>query len=225
MFFNKKSKKNQMKCSNCKSKITDEYSFCPYCGNVLFDPEQRSHDFGMLGLDDSFDDSLIRQKISESNLTITDKMISSIMNTLMKNMNQQFKEMDKSEMHKQGMPRNIKIKIGIQNPNKQQQPKAQRHDFSMNKISEEQLQKLSSLPKIVAKSEVKRIGDKVIYELDAPGIESIKDIFVSKLESGYEIKALAKNKVYANSLPVNLPINSFTLNKEKLYVEFSHFQE
>lgn len=223
MFFNKKSKKNQMKCNNCKSKITDEYSFCPYCGNVLFDPEQRSNDFGMLGLDDSFDDSLIRQKIAESNLTITDKMISSIMNSLMKNMNQQFNDIDKSEMQSR-MPRNIKIKIGIQNPNRQQ-PKTQKHDFSMNKISEEQLQKLSALPKVSAKSDVKRIGDKVIYELDAPGIESIKDIFVSKIESGYEIKALAKNKVYVNSLPVNLPINSFTLNKEKLYVEFSHYQD
>lgn len=56
-------------------------------------------------------------------------------------------------------------------------------------------------------------------------IESIKDIFVSKIESGYEIKALAKNKVYVNSLPVNLPILSFTLNNDSLFVEFSQAQE
>src|SRR3989344_6448682 len=115
MFFNNKSKKNNMKCDNCKSKIDDEYSFCPYCGNVLFDPEKRSHDFGMLGKDDSFDDSLMRKKISEANLTITDKMISSLMNSFMKSINQQFNEGDRSEMKGRGIPRNIKIKIGIQN--------------------------------------------------------------------------------------------------------------
>ena len=223
MFFNKKSEKNNVKCGNCKSKISDEYSFCPFCGNVLFDPETRSEDFGMLGKSDSFDDSLMRKKIAESNLTITDRMISSLMNSLIKNIDQQFGEMDKSEMRSRKMPSNIRIKIGIQNPKKMtNQPKTQRHDFSINKISPEQLQKLSELPKIPAKTNIKRLGNKVLYELEAPGIESIKDIFVSKLESGYEIKALAKNRVYVNSLPVNLPINSFTLEKERLFIEFSH---
>ena len=89
-------------------------------------------------------------------------------------------------------------------------------------MSKEQLEKISKLPKANAKTNMKRLGDKIIYDLHAPGIESIKDIFVSKLESGYEIKALAKNKVYVNSLPVNLPISSFTLTNEKLSIEFSN---
>ena len=221
MFFGKKSKKAELKCSNCKSKITDEYSFCPYCGNVLFDPERRAKDFGMLGKSDSFDDSMIKNRVADSNLTITDKMISSLVNSLMKNLDQQFKEMDKPGQQK--MPKNIRINIGLQDPANQQK-RIQKHDFSITKISEEQLKKMSGLPKISAKSNVKRLGDKVVYELETPGIESVKDIFVSKIESGYEIKALAKNKVYVNSLPVNLPISSFTINNDRLFVEFSQTQ-
>lgn len=219
MFFGKKSRKEGSRCSSCRSKIDGEYSFCPYCGNVLFDPEKRARDFGMLGKSDQFDDSMAKNKIADANLTITDRMISSLVNSLMKNLDQQFREMDKMP-NQNKMPKNIRISIGMPNQNAPQK-KAPKHDFSINKISEEQLKKLSSLPKSSAKSNIKRLGDKVVYELEAPGIESIKDIFVSKLESGYEIKALAKNKVYVNSLPVNLPINSFTLDKERLVVEFS----
>jgi hypothetical protein len=220
MFFGKKSKKESMKCDNCSSRISEDYSFCPYCGNILFDPQKRANDFGMLGKSDAFDDSQARNQIANNNLTITDRVISTLMNSLMKNIEQQFNEPNKSNQTR-GIPKNIKINIGIANPNSaQMQKRTPRHDFSMNKISPEQLEKISSLPKTAAKAHVKRLGDKVLYQLDAPGIESIKDIFVSKLESGYEIKALAKNKVYVNSLPVNLPINSFTLDKEKLLIEF-----
>lgn len=221
MFFNKKSKKEDMKCDNCKSSITEEFSYCPYCGNILFDPHQRSKDLGMLGKTDALNDPVFKQKIAENNLTITDKMIGAIFNSLMKNIDQQ---MNQANNPMQG-PGNIKIKIGIANPNKMQKqnPKKNiKHDFSQNSISKEQLDKISKLPKTNAKTNMKRLGDKIIYDLHAPGIESIKDIFISKLESGYEIRALAKNKVYVNSLPVNLPIHSFTLTNEKLSIEFSN---
>ena len=220
MFFNKKSKKEEMKCNNCKSGINEDFSYCPYCGNVLFDPHKRSKDLGMLGKTDALNDPIFKQKIAENNLTITDKMVGAIFNSLIKNIDQQMNEPNKGAQR----PGNIKIKIGIANPNKiqKQNPgKRTKHDFSPNSISKEQLEKISKLPKANAKTDMKRLGDKIIYNLHAPGIESIKDIFISKLESGYEIRALAKNKVYVNSLPVNLPINSFTLTNEKLSIEFS----
>ena len=221
MFFNKKSKKEEMKCDNCKSEINEEFSYCPYCGTILFDINQRSKDLGMLGKTDALNDPVFRQKIAESNLTITDKMIGAIFNSLMKNLDQQMNEANKGTQR----PGNIKIKIGIANPNQMQKPvqkKSTKHNFSPNSMSKEQLEKISKLPRTNAKTNMKRLGDKIIYDLHTPGIESIKDIFVSKLESGYEIKALAKNKVYVNSLPVNLPINSFTLTNEKLSIEFSN---
>lgn len=166
MFFGKKSRKEELKCSNCKSEITKEYNFCPYCGNILFDAEKRARDFGMLGKTNNFDDSSLKRRVTDSNLTITDKMMSSIFNSLMKNLDQQFKEADKS--NGDGMPKNIRINIGFQDPQIPQK-RVQKHDFSMTKISSEQLKKMSGLPKTSAKSKIKRLGDKVIYELEAPG--------------------------------------------------------
>ena len=81
--------------------------------------------------------------------------------------------------------------------------------------------RMSSMPRTIAKTSVKRINDKIIYELNIPGINSPEDVFVSKLESGYEIKAIGEKKVYVNSLPIDLPIIKFTINSDKLFLEFS----
>ena len=57
--------------------------------------------------------------------------------------------------------------------------------------------------------------------MKAPGIESVEDVFISKLESGYEVKAIGKKKVYVNSLPVNLPLRGYGIDVSKgLMVEF-----
>ena len=65
------------------------------------------------------------------------------------------------------------------------------------------------------------IIDKVVYELNTPGVQSVEDIFISKLESGYEVKALGSKKVYVNSIPVNLPISKYSILDNKLFVEFN----
>ena len=79
---------------------------------------------------------------------------------------------------------------------------------------------MQGVPRVEAKTEIRRLSDKVIYELKAPGIEKIEDIFVSKVESGYEIKAIGKNKVYVNSLQIDLPLRSYTLHDKGLTIEF-----
>ena len=83
----------------------------------------------------------------------------------------------------------------------------------------EQLERISKLPKAAAKSVMKRMGDKVIYELTAPGVISLNDILVSKLESGYEVKAIGKTKVYVNTLP-ELPLDRYGIDKDKLLFDF-----
>ena len=90
-------------------------------------------------------------------------------------------------------------------------------------VSEKQFEKMNSLPRVKAETKVKRINDKIVYELETPGIESPNDVFVSKLESGYEIKAIGDKKVYVNTLPINLPLKAMSLNKEKLFIEFVSF--
>ena len=71
------------------------------------------------------------------------------------------------------------------------------------------------------KTNVRRLSDKVVYELKTTGIESVDDVFVSKLESGYEIKAIGNKKVYVNSLPVSLPMKGYSISDAGITVEFA----
>ena len=113
-------------------------------------------------------------------------------------------------------PRGIQIRFGAP-PNKSQQKKK---EVIEKIITQEQIKRMSKLPRSEAKSNVRRFSDKVVYDLKASGIEDVKDIFVSKLENGYEIKAIGKNKVYVNSIPVNLPLKKYSLSKAGMSVEF-----
>jgi hypothetical protein len=216
-------KKNTIKCENCRKKISEEYSFCPHCGDSLIDEEQYQKDYGLLGKENNSDD----HPHELTNFGITDKLIGSIMSSLMKNLDKQFKQLDKDpntnfeKTEIKNFPNGIRIKIGQSAPVKKKKQK----DFFRREISEEQLSKISKMPRIKAETKVKRLNNRVIYELSAPGIQSPQDIFVSKLESGYEIKAIGNKKIYVNSLPVNLPLKGFSFNNNKLFVEFSDQQQ
>ncbi len=84
----------------------------------------------------------------------------------------------------------------------------------------EKLKKMSLMPREKAKTNIKRLSDKIVYELATPGVASLQDIFISKLESGYEVKAVGENKVYVNSIPLNLPIKSYSIIDNKISLEF-----
>ena len=216
MFFKKKSK--GIKCEKCSSFVSEDFSYCPYCSNPMLDVEREMKDFGMIGKNDSPE----LPNISNSNLGITDRIFESVFNSLMKQVEKQFKESAKDMNNIQGFPGGIRIRVGPPMPMSQKptQKKAQRPA-----ITEEQIEKMSNLPRAKAKTHVRRLSDKVVYELAMPGIESVNDVFVSKLEKGYEIKAIGKKKVYVNSLPVELPIKSFKIDDKILQVEFHSEQQ
>ena len=214
MIFNKKNKK-QIKCESCGSSTEEKHNFCPYCGNSLIDLKKEEENFGLLGRDDL--------TVPEENyhrvqgFGITDKLINSLMNSMMKNLDKQFKEMEKQMENTEikTFPNGVRIKISgpfASKPKRQIIPKPT--------IQPEQMKKISSLPREKAKTSVKRIGGKIVYELATPGVSSIQDIFISKLESGYEVKAVGDKKIYVNSIPLNLPIRKYSIIKNKLSVEF-----
>lgn len=215
MFFKKKITKEDMQCAMCNSKINKKYSFCPHCGNSLSNPEDEQREFGLLGRQDAQTDEFAQQSFAAP-ATFTDKMLGSLMNSLMKNLDRQFRDIEKNNQN--NIPRGIQIKIGM-SPAMPRKKKYSTRQVQAQ-ITEKQMQKMSTLPRTAAKTSIKRIGDRVIYELNTPGLVSPNDVFVSKLESGYEIKALSDKKIYVNSLPVNLPIHSFAIDNGKLYVEF-----
>ena len=212
MFFKKR--KNDIRCESCNSTIKEKFSFCPFCSKPLTDYEKDLKNYGLLG---KIDSRRQPQNFLEQNFGITDKLIGSIFNSLVKNLDKQFKDVERMPGNEiRAMPNGIKISI---NPghqmNRPKQKKLNKHNLTNQQIS-----KMQNLPRGSAKTSVRRLSDKIVYELSTPGVESADDVFVSKLEEGYEIKAIGKRKVYVNSLPINLPIKGFILNDNKLLVEF-----
>lgn len=219
MFFSKKDK--TIKCNTCRSKIDRKFSFCPHCGTSLITKEEEREEFGLLGKSDAPSST----PTIGNNLTLTDKILEQFMNSAMKMLAKELKNTEtKPEIR--SLPNGIKIRIGTI-PNNQIIPekKQKKQDIFEKSISAEQLQKMSSLPRTEAKSKIRRLSDKIIFELAAPGVSSVNDIFFNKIESGYEVKAIGKNKVYVNSLPVNLPLKQFSIDEDKLLIEFLNKEE
>lgn len=205
------------KCKRCEGKLKEEYSFCPYCSLDLRNPDADMQDFGMLGKNDSVHGAPL---LGGGGMGIGDSVFNSILNNVMKMMENQMKNMDFEKMdfgdskpEIKTLPNGIQIKIGPHN----HKPKTEN---KMRVISEEQRDRMAKLPRGQAKAEVRRLSDKVVYELATPGVENVEDIFVSKVESGYEVKALGKKKIYFNSLQVNLPLKKYSIKDNKLTMEF-----
>ena len=87
-------------------------------------------------------------------------------------------------------------------------------------ISNESLKKISGLPKKEPLTNIRRLADRVIYEINMPGVNSVNDISIIKLESSIEIKALADKKAYFKVIPINFPIINYEFLDEKLVLEF-----
>ena len=105
-------------------------------------------------------------------------------------------------------------------PSQGQQTPPQAEQPIIKNLTDEQLKKMSGLPRTKAKMTMRRLSNKIIYELNTPGINSTEDVLLAKLESGYEVKAIGEKKVYVNSIPVNLPLQGFSIQDNKLIVEF-----
>lgn len=211
MFFKKRNSRKEP-CPNCNEEIQKKFSFCPYCGSSLIDETEEQQDYGLLGKSDSEP----KNQISSQDMIFSEKMFNSIFTTLLKSLDTQFKEIERTGIpEERQLPNGIKIRIGMAQPKKNNSKIS-----SSNSLNEEQAKKMANLPRASAKTKVRRLSDKIVYELAAPGIQSTQDIFVSKLESGYEIKAIGKNKIYVNSLPVNLPLKKYSIGEKGITVEF-----
>lgn len=226
MFFNKKNK-NQRKCESCGHRTDDKYSFCPYCGNSFIDFEKERTDFGLLGRNDGGKEI----PFSVSGFGFFDKAMNSMLNSIMKDLDKQFKEQEKlteREMQNteiRSFPNGIKIKISGPIMKRPRIKKKDNGLITNQTVGEEQIKKMNSLPREKTKTNVKRLGNRVVYELLTPGVISPQDVFISKLESGYEIKALGDKKIYVTSIPVNLPLYRYSIINNKLILEFSSPEE
>jgi HSP20 family molecular chaperone IbpA len=224
-------------CQRCGRKTSKKDSFCPTCGTPL-KKNQRRKDFGMLGEDDSFDEmkSLSNSLFGELEGmggfggNFMNKMISSTMKMFEKEMEKEMHRGSKIQNQNDSLPRTrIKLMIngkevninndgveGAANNEKKEKPKT----IKFKKFSEEQIKKFSKLPRKEPKTDLKRIEDKIDYEIEIPGVNSFEDISILPLESSIEIKAISKEKAYSKTIPLNLPIINYMFSKGLLVLEF-----
>jgi HSP20 family molecular chaperone IbpA len=229
--FNKKKK-----CPKCNSKISKDFDFCPYCGNRF--NSLGNEDWGMLGKNDFLD---MNDSFSDLKLPMG---FNTIFNALIKNLDKEFQKIDKElgkPTNNQNVKNNLKsggISISISStpgknpkidvksfgnmPEFKNQEKKIKKTFKKQELSEDKLKKISNLPREEPSTNVKRLSDRMIYEINIPGVKSIKDISIIQLENSIEIKAIGKGKAYFKLIPLSYPIISEKLSKGKLILELDN---
>jgi len=228
------------RCSKCSKKVSRSFDFCPYCGIPINNPK----DYGLLGKNDDIDElrssltgfSLPKMNMGglDFNSNLMEKMLGNAFKMLekeMRNINQE----ENIERTAPSIPTKTNFQLFINGKkvnlpefknhiqgNNNSQEKIKEQQKKLPEISAEILKKSAKLPRKEAKSKVQRFKDKLIYELDTPGLESVGNVLINKLEGAIEIKAYTDKAVFFKTLPVKLPLAKYAISPEegKLFLEF-----
>lgn len=221
-------------CPSCSKKIEGKYSFCPYCGNPV---GKSADEYGMLGTNDIMQQNsgLFDSFFSGMGSGMLNKMLGSTMKMLEKELEKEMKSQKKGGDSKEfSNPQRTNFEIIINgkrvNPENirfsqriiPHSGKAQKAAKPLKKsasMSAESIKKMSKMPRQEPSTSIRRFSNKVIYEIEIPGVKSIEDISITKLENSIEVKALANDKAYSKLIPINLPILNYELSDGKLTLE------
>jgi|TARA_Y100000310_G_scaffold135136_1_gene134003 HSP20 family molecular chaperone IbpA len=216
-------------CRKCGERVNSNYLFCPHCGN-LTGKKKSSKNSGMLGEDDftnefeNFQESILGGVGGRA----LGKILESTISSLMKNVEKEMKKENQMRNQKKIAEPKTNFQLFINgkrvenlndNPLTKQKVKIEREDFQEINLPQNDLKGFSNLPKNEPKTNVRRFSDKVIYEINIPGVKSLKDISITKLENNIEIKARTKDKAYNKLIPVNFPIVDYNFSRGKLFLE------
>jgi len=204
------------KCKKCGERISSKHRFCPNCGIPL--KKTNSENWGMLGKNDFEEQNPFSNSLLDG---FTGNMFNKMLGSAMKMLE---KEMKKEISRENIQPKtNVRLMINGKEINlndiKTSPKNIEKKEKLLDDFSKESLKKFSQLPKKEPKTSVKRLSNTVIYEINIPGVRSLKDLSIVKLENSIEIKAVAKDKAYFKLLPINLPIIDYELEKGKLILE------
>lgn len=231
-------------CRRCGEKIDKGFSYCPFCGTPLADKEKEEKDYGFLGKRDldnfnPFDNQL---KLPLGFNTLFRKLMGD-MEKQFKDLDKELGKEKINRLDKQDPRRNlmqgggisINISGGAGTPvikvssfgnvpkfkemEKKMRPASKSAKIEKPRLSEEEAKKLAKLPREEAASRVRRLSNKVIYEIDMPEVKNLKDVHINQLENSIEVKAFSKDKAYFKFLPVGLPLLKYGLDEGKLTLE------
>jgi hypothetical protein len=210
------------KCSNCGKYISKKSNFCSNCGTEIKD----NVDYGFLGKEDL--------QGTDFKLPFGFKLL---LKPLIKELNKQMKQLDeqmKNQMKdssKKPVRKSFSIHIGMPNSKplkitsggedlKINQYVNPEKEVKLPKVSLDDLKKYKGVPRVEPKTEIRRLSDRVIYEIYMPKVKSISQINLNLVESGFEIKGFSDKKVYSKSIEVSLPIKRVYIENEILFLEF-----
>lgn len=209
---------SKKKCERCKNKISDKYDFCPYCGKRV---NQDSHeDFGMLGKNDSPDEFEDFSKAIFGGIggKMINKMFGNAMKMLEKEMQKEMKKGDSQpKTDFQLFINGRKINLGGEPVPVRNEPKK----IPSIKLPQNKLNKFASLKREEPSTNIRRFSNKIVYEINVPGVKTVKDISMNKLENSIEIKAVSKTKAYLKIIPINLPVINYALENQKIILELA----
>ena len=188
------------KCPSCAKKIDKKFNYCPYCGKS-FRQSREEENYGILGKDDAID-------LFGNQIKLPFGM-GKIIGSMIKQLEKQLNEGEK-------LPRDFKIKI-TSGPQKQILRESKNPKI-INPFSKEEFEKKARLPKVEADSKMRRLSDRVIYEIEVPGVKSEKEVLLTELVSGFEVKAYSNEKCFTKFIPFTEIIGHYVKN-EKLFIE------
>jgi len=196
------------KCPGCGKEIDKKFNFCPWCG-ISLKKHKEEEDFGMLGKSDDIDfESQLKRELD------LPPGLNKIMNSLIKQLEKQIAENWDSQM-----PKGFTVSISTGEPKIRKVTPTDNMFEEGTKISKKELERRRKLERVEATSSVRRLADRVIYEVEVPGVKSKKDIVITKVEDGFEIKAYSKDKCYYKVIPLKVEIINWYLKNEKLFIE------
>jgi len=205
-------------CVACNRKINKSFNFCPHCGTR----NMKLEDYGMLGLEDNHNSHqpIIAPKRKSFMDSIIDRAMESAINMIEKDF-----QREEGSSQKKIPKQNFQIMINGQKIDPSSLGFASPPKKTVSKVSklfdEEKRKKLRELPEKEPKINVRRLSNKVLYELDIPGVNSLEDVSINQLEDSIEIKAISLKNAYKKLIPVSLPIKHYSVSRGKLTLELA----
>jgi len=234
---------NKKNCHNCNKKVNKEHLFCPNCGINLNSNKKNSkkEEYGMLGKEDILEEPGMQDLFGGFGGKMMSKMLNNAIKMMEKEIqrNMEIQKKISSQNTKNSLnkthfelyingkrinPENIKItrhplERNIQNSSQKTISRTTKNSLKNIPFSLENKNAFSKLEKKEPKTSIRRLSNKIIYEIEVPDVESINNISINQLDSSIEIKAIGKKTGYEKIIPINFPISSYELSNGKLILE------
>ena len=210
-------------CQRCGEKSSNKHNFCPNCGVPFNEKNSKREDYGMLGEND-FNNFLGSNNFSNPFVNgfsgkIMGKMFESAVRMLEKEMQREIKKQNSPKTNFQLFINGRKVNIEKNINNSAQRARKEKKEINSENLPQANLKKFGDFPKKEPETNVRRFSDKVIYEINMPGLKSEKEMSIIKLENSIEIKALGKDVIYRKIIPISLPITDYKISNDKLVLE------